>query len=283
MATENQFQVRFWGVRGSIACPGEDTLRYGGNTSCLEVRCGEHLLIFDCGTGMRELGKQLVSGESGALAAPVDADLFLSHTHLDHIFGLPFFRPVYHADTKLRIWSGHLQPETPVRDVLGAMMVAPLFPVPIENLHADITYNDFTAGETLAPKPGVTLHTTPLNHPEGATGYRIEYGGKSVCYVTDTEHVPGQPDGRILALIEGADIVIYDATYTDDEFPQYQEWGHSTWQEGARLCNAAGVKTYVVFHHNPDHDDAVMDGIADAVARICPGAIVAREGMVLSP
>ena len=150
-------------------------------------------------------------------------------------------------------------------------------------MRADITYKDFEAGETLSPAPGITLKTAPLNHPNGATGYRLEFAGKVVCYVTDTEHVIGAPDENVLRLIEGADLLIYDATYTDDEYPQFEGWGHSTWQEGARLCEAAGVKTYVLFHHAPSHDDAFMDRIAEEVDRMRPGAVVAREELILRP
>lgn len=277
MAEPDEFWVRFWGVRGSIACPGRDTLRYGGNTACVEVRCGAHLLIFDCGTGARGLGRQLQA------QAPVDADIFLSHTHFDHISGLPFFEPAFKPGNGLRLWAGHLKPENSVREVIRSMMTAPLFPVPLRVLPADITYNDFEAGATLTPKPGVAVSTAPLNHPGGATGYRVEFAGRSICYVTDTEHVVGTPDRNVLELIEGADIVIYDATYTDEEFTRFKGWGHSTWQEGARLCAAARVETYVAFHHEPEHDDAFMDRIADEVAQMRPGAMVAREGLVLRP
>ncbi|MEE9250592.1 MAG: MBL fold metallo-hydrolase [Alphaproteobacteria bacterium] len=277
MAEPDEFWVRFWGVRGSIACPGGDTLRYGGNTACLEVRCGAHLLIFDCGTGARGLGKQLQA------RGPVDADIFLSHTHFDHICGVPFFEPAFKPGNGLRLWAGHLKPENSVREVIRSMMTAPLFPVPLRRLPADITYNDFEAGATLTPKPGVVVSTAPLNHPGGATGYRVEFAGRSICYVTDTEHAVGTPDRNVLELIEGSDIVIYDATYTDEEFTRFKGWGHSTWQEGARLCEAARVKTYVVFHHEPDHDDSFMDRIADEVAHMRAGAIVAREGLVLRP
>jgi phosphoribosyl 1,2-cyclic phosphodiesterase len=129
----------------------------------------------------------------------------------------------------------------------------------------------------------VRLRTAPLNHPNGATGYRIEYGGQSICYVTDTEHKEGQRDQAIVDLIRDSDIVIYDATYTDDEYPKYRNWGHSTWQEGVRLCDAAGAKRLVIFHHDPSHDDAFMDGIAKAAEAMRPGTVVAREGMVLTP
>ncbi|MFQ5467722.1 MAG: MBL fold metallo-hydrolase, partial [Kiloniellaceae bacterium] len=131
------------------------------------------------------------------------------------------------------------------------------------------------------PRPGVNLRTAPLNHPNGATGYRIEYDGRSLCYVTDTEHVPGSPDRAVLDLIKDADTVIYDCTYTDDEFPKYISWGHSTWQEGVRLCDRAGVGRLVVFHHDPSHDDGIMDRIAAAAEAARPGTIVARDGMVL--
>jgi phosphoribosyl 1,2-cyclic phosphodiesterase len=122
-----------------------------------------------------------------------------------------------------------------------------------------------------------------LNHPNGACGYRIDYGGKSICYITDTEHVPGRPDRNILDLIQGAALVVYDATYTDEEFPNFITWGHSTWQEGVRLADAAGVGTLAIFHHDPGHDDDRMDAIAHDAAAARPGTVVAREGMVLTP
>jgi phosphoribosyl 1,2-cyclic phosphodiesterase len=129
----------------------------------------------------------------------------------------------------------------------------------------------------------VTLRTALLNHPNGATGYRVEFGGKSICYITDTEHYADHVDETIVELVRGADIMIYDATYTDDEYPTYRGWGHSTWQEGLKLAKAAGVKQFVVFHHDPGHSDAFMDAVARDVEAAQPGSVVAREGMVLRP
>jgi len=135
----------------------------------------------------------------------------------------------------------------------------------------------------LAPHSGVVVKTGPLNHPNGATGYRIEYNAKVVAYITDTEHRPGQRDPHILKLIDRADIMIYDASYTDEEYPAHRNWGHSTWQEGVRLADEAGVKTLVIFHHDPGHDDDFMDRIAGDAALARPGTIVAQEGLVLHP
>lgn len=282
---QQDFWLRFWGVRGSIACPGPDTMRYGGNTSCVEVRCGPHLFILDGGTGLRPLGERLTeAGPDGtATCGPVDADILFTHTHFDHICGLPFFAPVFRPEHKFRLWAGHLLPELTLRDVLCHMMMAPLFPVPIEVFRADVSFHDFRAGEPLALRPGVTIRTMPLNHPDRSTGYRIEYGGRSICYVTDTEHREGGLDPAVLELIAGADIFIYDATYTDAEYPERRGWGHSTWEEGARLADAAGVRTYVVFHHDPGHGDRFMDSVSDAVATRRPGSVVAREGLILRP
>jgi phosphoribosyl 1,2-cyclic phosphodiesterase len=277
LVDNNDFYVRFWGVRGSIACAGPETVRYGGNTSCLEIRCGEYLLMFDAGTGFRYLGNALVK------EAPIQADLFLTHTHLDHVVGLPFFVPGFNPQNEFRIWAGHLLPNHTIREVLGAMMMAPLFPVPLEIFQAKIGFHDFHAGETIAPKPGVIVRTAPLNHPNNATGYRIEFNDQSICYLTDTEHNADTPDQKILDLIEGADIVIYDSMYTDETFHGREGWGHSTWQEGMRLCDAANVKMFVIFHHDPDHDDGYMDEVAKEVSQLRPGSIVAQEGMVLRP
>ncbi|HEX7931401.1 MAG TPA: MBL fold metallo-hydrolase, partial [Sphingomicrobium sp.] len=166
-SSSQEFSVRFWGVRGSISCPGPETVRYGGNTSCIEVRCGDRALIFDAGTGLRPLGAHL--DEQGT----VDADLFFTHTHFDHICGLPFFSSAYAKTNRFRFWAGHLLPDHTLRYVLSEMMMAPLFPIPISVLGADISFHDFRSGETLHPTPDITVRTVALNHPNGATGYRV--------------------------------------------------------------------------------------------------------------
>ncbi|MCG8547527.1 MAG: MBL fold metallo-hydrolase, partial [Alphaproteobacteria bacterium] len=201
----------------------------------------------------------------------------------DHICGLPFFAPLFVACNWIRIAASHLLPETNLKQVLIEMMMAPLFPIPPSVFQADVQYDDFNCGDTLSPAAGVTLRTAPLNHPNRATGYRVELGGQSICYVTDTEHVAGKRDQNIVGLIRDADLFIYDSTYTDNEYPAYKGYGHSTWEEGARLADAAGVKTLVIFHHDPNHDDDRMDEIAQVAAQHRPGTVVAREGMVLSP
>lgn len=278
MAQDDDFWVRFWGVRGSVPCPGPCTARYGGNTPCVEVMCGRERLIFDAGTGIRALGASLAGAED------LNAHIFLTHTHMDHITGFPFFRPAYCKRNKFQIWAGHLAPrQGNIRSVLSAIMSKPIFPVPLGIMHACMAFHDFRAGDTLNPLSGITLRTAPLNHPDGATGYRVEFAGRSICYVTDTEHREGELDETILSLIEGSEIVIYDSTYTDAQYPDYRGWGHSTWNEGVRLCSAAAAGRLIAFHHDPDHNDADLDEIARDLARARPGSMVASEGLVLQP
>lgn len=281
MAEERlDFTVTFWGVRGSIAAPGAATARYGGNTSCIEVRVGDHLMILDAGTGIRLLG-EVLEARVRAGEGPATGDLFLTHTHYDHISGLPFFAPAYDRRNRFLLWEGHLGPERTLETVLRQLMSEPLFPVPVNLIATSCRFRKFAAGDTLHPCPGITVRTAPLNHPNGATGYRIEQGGRAFCYVTDTEHVPGRPDAAILELVQGADVMVYDATYCDSEFEDHRGWGHSTWQEALRLAEAAGVGRAVLFHHDPSRTDAALDAIA-AEARQCrPGTLVAAEGMVL--
>ncbi len=277
-------KVRFWGVRGSISCPGPEYMRYGGNTSCLEVTAGGRRLIFDAGSGIRTLGLEL------AREAPLDIDIYFTHTHLDHIAGLTFFSPLFDKRNSIRMWAGHLEAPYTLKGVVKSLMQAPLYPISLETFQASVSFKEFDCGTTLACG-AVAMRTAPLNHPNGATGYRVEYGGKSVCYITDTEHRPSGIDETIVGLCRGADVMIYDSTYTDDEYPRYRGWGHSTWQEGVRVADAAGVGTLAIFHHDPSHDDAFMDRLArEAAARrpgIAPGGLprvlVAHEGLILSP
>lgn len=276
-------KVRFWGVRGSISCPGAEYARYGGNTSCLEVTAGGRRLIFDAGTGIRPLGVELARQAS-------DIDIYFTHTHLDHISGLTFFAPLFDKRSSVRMWAGHLEAPYTLKKVVGHLMQAPLYPVSLDVFQARVEFKEFRSGDSLSCG-AVGVRTAPLNHPNGATGYRIDHLGKSICYITDTEHREGQRDPTIVELCRGADVMIYDSSYTDEEYPRYRGWGHSTWQEGVRVADAAGVGTLVVFHHDPSHDDAFMDGVARDAAVLRPGnaasglprVLVAHEGLTLSP
>jgi phosphoribosyl 1,2-cyclic phosphodiesterase len=266
------FEVELWGVRGSIACPSPSYVTYGGNTSCVEVRAGNQRLILDAGTGLRNLGNQFL--EEGVR----HARLLLTHTHWDHINGFPFFKPGFRREHVFEIMAGHLPPGG-AREVLAGQMAQPTFPVPLEAMQARLVFEDFVAGDSFALPGGLKIRTVALNHPNGATGYRIEYAGRALCYVTDTEHVVGKPDQSILGFIEGADLVVYDSTYTDQEFDQRIGWGHSTWQEAIRLGRTARVRNLAIFHHDPDHDDAYMREVEQQARAEWEHAVVARERM----
>ena len=274
---KQDFSVRFWGTRGSLPCPGPEFISYGGNTSCIELRCGEHLFILDMGSGARSLGLSLLKEDR------IDADILYTHTHIDHIMGFPFFVPFFQPQNRFRLWAGHLAPTLSLYQTLEMLMVAPLFPISLDMIQSEIYFEDFRAGHSFNPRPGVTIHTHLLNHPNDATGYRIAYQGRTLCYVTDIEHTPGQLDQNIVDFVRDANVMIYDSTYTDEEFSRYISWGHSTWQEAIRIADAAHVGQVIFFHHDPSHDDAIMEAINVEAQKIRGGsAFAAREGMILS-
>ncbi|GAB6053270.1 MBL fold metallo-hydrolase [Magnetospira thiophila] len=265
-------RIKFWGTRGSIACPSPNHMRYGGNTSCLEVETGDHLVILDAGTGIRPLGTELLKRGVGA------AHILLTHTHWDHINGFPFFAPAYVPSGKFHVLAGHLTGQGGIEHVFDRQMADPTFPVPLAAMQSNPKFEDFKAGDRFELVPGVAVRTCPLNHPNGATAYRIDHAGKSLCYITDTEHVPGVHDQHILDLIEGADLVVYDSTYTEAEFPTKVGWGHSTWNEGMALCKLAGARKLGIFHHDPGHEDDFMDKLsAEANAAWPDHVVVCRD------
>jgi phosphoribosyl 1,2-cyclic phosphodiesterase len=270
------FQVRFWGVRGSVPTPGPDTVRYGGNTSCVEVLCGGRRIIIDGGTGLRVLGQAMM--KEGTL----DADILLSHTHLDHIEGFPFFVPAFGAGNQFRIWAGHLLPETTLEKTLGRLMSAPLFPVPLEAFGNQVRYYDFRAGDRLILSEAIGVRTTKLDHPNDAVGYRIEYGGRSICYISDTCHRAGETNQNIVNLIRGTDLVIYDSMFNEMEFADRPHWGHSTWEEAIRLSKLADARQLALFHHDPIRTDDDLDVLAATAAALLPGTFVAKEGQLLN-
>ena len=269
--------VRFWGTRGSIACPGPDTTVYGGNTACIEVRCGDRLIVLDAGSGLRPFGRQLAKASE-----PLDLDLLLSHCHVDHLIGLPFFQPAFNKTTSMRLWAGHLSPRDHLEGMLAQLMVPPLLPITPKTFRADITYRDFPAGDQLDLGGGVLVQTAALNHPGGATGYRIGYRGCAVAYVTDHEHQPGGPEADLVELVRDADLMIYDSTFTPEEYLNRIGWGHSTWEAGVALAEQGGAKSLALFHHDPARDDEALDHIEREAAGKRPSTFAAREGQVLT-
>lgn len=265
--------VRFWGVRGSLPAPGPSTLIYGGNTACIEIECGQRRLILDAGSGLRQLGRRLLDrGE------PLDIDLLLTHCHLDHVIGLPFFAPAFIPGANVRLWAGHLSPPEHLEEVVAQLMVAPLLPITPEIFKAEVSYHDLPSGAAIDLGHGIEVATASLNHPGGATGYRVSYGGGTLCYITDHEHQPGGPEPALITLARGADLLVYDATFTDEEYRSRVGWGHSTWMEGIRLADAAAVGRLALFHHLPERDDEALASIERQADAVRPGTFAAREG-----
>ncbi len=274
LAMGSGMDIRFWGVRGSIASPGPETASVGGNTSCVEVRCGDKRVVLDAGTGLRTLGNAILR-EPGA----ADVTLLLSHFHWDHIQGLPFFVPAYLPQTKLAI-VGAGGDRHSLRDKLSRQMTEPHFPVQLDALSAELTFREARAGQALELDGDVVVRVARLNHPGGVFAYRIEHGGRALVYATDTEHY-ACVDPMLKKLAEGADVLVYDAQYTPDEYQAKVGWGHSTYAAGAEVAAAAGVSKLVLFHHDPQRDDAGVAAIEAAARALFPRTVAAREGMTV--
>jgi phosphoribosyl 1,2-cyclic phosphodiesterase len=272
---QEKFELKFWGVRGSIPSPGPETARYGGNTACVEITAGGHTLIIDAGSGIKALGDKLCNSSARI-------DLFFSHCHFDHIEGLPFFAPLYAPGRQVRFWSGHINGRDATRDMVASLIRPPYFPIDPSCFRAAITYHDFRAGDTLEPGSGISVKTIALKHPGGATGFRVDFQRKSMCYISDLEHRPGIVEQALVNFVSGSDFMIYDAMYKDEEYPRYVGFGHSTWQEGIRLADAAKVNMLALYHHFPGRTDRELAEI-EALARTRrPKTLLAREGMEFS-
>jgi phosphoribosyl 1,2-cyclic phosphodiesterase len=273
---QEQFKVHFWGVRGSIACPGPETVRYGGNTPCVEMRVGTKRLIFDGGTGLRVLGLSLLP------QMPLEAYMFFTHSHWDHIQGFPFFVPAFVKGNRFHIYGAVSPNGATIVQRLNDQMLHPNFPVPLQVMGAELEFNDIEVGQPI-DLDEVVVETALLNHPGEAVGYRVNWNGYAAAYVTDTEHFPDRPDENVLRLARDADVLIYDATYTDEEYhsptSSKKGWGHSTWQEAVKVAREAGVKQLVIFHHDPLHNDDFLDNVGKQVAEQFPDSVMAREGM----
>jgi len=270
-------RVKFWGVRGSTPTPQAENMRYGGNTSCVEVRVGEQLYIFDCGTGFRVLGQQL-QDEFGEKKLPLSAHVFVSHFHWDHIQGIPFFRPLYdRADSQFIF---HCSSRTrSLKQVMDEQMASPYFPVNLSQMQAQQKFYDIDSGQ-LNLEDGVQIQTSWLNHPQGCMGFRMETKDGVMVYATDNEPGDAAFDKGVRKLAEGADVLIYDAQYLPEEYAaEKRGWGHSHWREAVNVVMESGAKELVLFHHDPDHTDVVIDKIVHDARNYYPKVRAAAEGM----
>jgi phosphoribosyl 1,2-cyclic phosphodiesterase len=278
-------QARVWGCRGSLATPGPDTIRYGGNTSCVELQLNSgHVLVLDAGTGMRPLGVGMQIPESGEL------HILLSHLHLDHLQGLGFFRPLFNPDLDIHIW-GPASPVQPLADRIAMYLSPPLFPVSLEDVPARLTFHD-------APEEPVTigsaaLRSSKVKHQGPTVGYRIEEGGRTFVYVPDHEPSLGVELRSVppewmsgYDIAREADVLLHDAQYRDDEYGAHIGWGHSCLADALHFADKARVRNLVLFHHDPYHTDDELEALLKDAQEIWPqatnGICLAHEGMTIT-
>ncbi len=273
--TNPPFQIKLWGVRGSLPISGPAFRKFGGSTMCIEMRCGDHVLIFDAGSGILPAGRALVA------EGQRDLSLFFTHCHYDHISGLPFFLPLYSAQSDIKVWSGHMAGKMTTLDMLTQFLRAPFFPIGLDVCSARLSTADFQPGDVLTPHPGIVIRTALLAHTGNAVGYRVEWGGRAAAVITDTEHVPGTLDPGVLGLMDNADLVLYDSTFGDEEFEKYQGYGHSTWQQAVRLAKASGTKKIGFIHHSIQRTDAELTQIEKRAKSLFAGAFCGRELQVI--
>lgn len=300
-------KIRFWGVRGSIPCPGPHTVKYGGNTLCLELRfkAPDRLIIIDAGSGIRELGNYMMAHDLPK--GPIETEIFLTHTHWDHIMGLPFFTPIYIPGTKLKIYGPVTYEDDTLKDVVGGQLTYRYFPVRQTELASEIKYIDLKEGR-LDLGDGIILKTKYLNHPLLCLGYRFEYRGKVLCTAYDTEpfqnvfctdpddpaydeamahegeQVAREENQRVEEFFAGVDLLIHDAQYTQEEYESSKAgWGHSSCEYAIAAAKRSGVKRLALFHHEPVRTDAQIDELSKKYCSVDYAGdtevFFAREGM----
>ena len=265
--------VTFWGVRGSTPVPGPNTARYGGNTPCVEVRAGDSIFLLDAGTGIQAFGRHFREKSD----EPVKLHLFLTHTHWDHIQGLPFFQLAYDPRNEIHI-VGPKRQGAALLDCLERQMLPPNFPVPFSLLQGVKSVTEMASGDSMQVGDA-TIHAASLNHPNESMGFRVEHGGRALAYCLDHEHGDtNQVHPGVAALAQDADMLVFDAAYTDEEYPSFRGWGHSTWQEGHKTARELGVSTLVLAGFNPGVVDSDLDAIKAEVEAMAGRTIIATEG-----
>lgn len=270
------FTVQFWGVRGSVPTPGADTVRYGGNTACVEVLIADQRLVFDGGTGLRVLGKHLLHADE-----KIQAHIFFTHTHWDRIQGFPFFIPAFSSGNRFDIYGAPAPTGASIKQCLTDQMLRPNFFTPLQKMSAEMMFHNISAGSVIQLANGVKVETISLNPYTSALGFRVTHAGRSMVYATDTDNSAEQVDRNLLRLAQGTDLLIYDGTYSETIYHDLNGDASIPWEQGILLAKEANVKDIVLFHHNPIHDDDYLDKMEMDIHNRFPNMRLAREGMIL--
>ena len=271
--------LTFWGVRGSIPAPGLHTVTFGGNTSCVSVEYGEHVVIFDAGSGLRRLGLYLQTRDA---PPPITGNLFLTHTHWDHIQGLPFFTPAFAPENRFVIY-GEARRRYPLVELMEDQIQHPFFPVEMPDLfRAHIDFRELVSGDTVEIAPQIRVTAVRLTHPNAALGYVLQLEAQRIAYITDHEHPLEQRSPAVREAVTGVDLLIHDAQYSRAEIRTgKQGWGHSAWEDVVDLALEAQVGQLFLYHHDPEATDEQLNERQFLAQQCFPQTFVAREGLKL--
>lgn len=266
-------ELTFWGVRGSNPVVGKDYEKVGGHTSCVSVRVNQGLVIvFDAGSGLFDLGVELSKTGFEQL------HVFISHPHLDHIMGLPFFGPLWKKEHKVNIYSQNNSVEPTIKK---SLLSPPLFPIVANSTNSQMVFHDIEPDGHVKLQENL-ISTIALNHPGGSIGYKLKIQQTTICYITDVEHDPDYLDQSIIEFVQGCDLLIYDSAYSQVEFDQKRGWGHSTNIRAAEIAKAAHVQKLALFHQDPAHTDRVSDQMEAEARLIFPNTFAATQGLKLN-
>lgn len=273
-----EFSVKFWGVRGNIPTPGIETMRYGGNTSCVELQIADQRLIFDGGTGLRVLGKQLLQ------EMPVQAHIFFTHTYWDRIQGFPFFAPAFVNGNRFDVYGAVGQNGASIKQRLSDQMLRPNFPVPLQMMQAALDFHDIGPGSAITLEKDILVETIALHRSNSTLGYRVTWNEHSVVYATDVEYQENQIDPGLLYLAHQADLLIYDIASDAASTEQLASFATfpPAWQTGIEVANVTQAKQMVLFHHDPYDEDGFLDQVEAKIQTHSSNVRLAREGMVVS-
>ncbi len=276
-------KVKFWGVRGSIPIFGPNNSKYGGNTSCIEVNCGDKTIILDAGTGIMPLGIDIMAGDRFRENNKKQLYIFFSHVHWDHIQGFPFFRPAFDSEFELNLYST-LHKDIDIEYALRSQMSPPFFPIQLKDMSASMNFNNIKSGENVQIG-NVAVESISLDHPDTSLGYKITCENKSIAYISDHEHTD-KSHQRIVDFLKGTDLVIFDAHYTPEEYSGSdgnggrKGWGHSTWEEAIALCIEAKIDQLALTHHG--REDSGVDRIELEAQNGFRNTIAAYEGLEIN-